>query len=207
MISQRNGWIAFLILSLAIIPTASSFYRGLPIPPKRELSKLPDQIDGMIGVPTDRKAAKVLKNFRTNDWSERIYHSNTEPSITLFVASGYDLRPFFHLPEYAILDRKWSERSHAIDELTIDDAQINMHVLLLKGLKLDQRAYYLLLYDDRTIGNPYWFLARNLPKMVIEKRKPYTLIFVSYKSNSNQFSNTADERARKLLLLTLEHLS
>ena len=65
MIKRHSGWIAFTLLIFALVPTALSFYKGLPILPNQIEQRIPDNIDGMIGNSSQRKASRVLDNFRT----------------------------------------------------------------------------------------------------------------------------------------------
>jgi hypothetical protein len=204
MIAHRNGWIAFFMLMFAFVPTVASFYGNLPVLQNQVPQRIPETIDGMAGFPTQRKASDILDNFGTSDWSERTFQTHTGKSINLFVTRGYDCRPFFHLPEYAILDREWSERSYETDFWAIDGSQLAVHTLELTGLALDQKAYYLLIYENQAIYNPYWFLIRNMPQMLFKKRQPYILIFVSYKTDEK--NEALDKLAKKVMLSVYSEL-
>ena len=204
MIVRRSGWIAFLFLSLAIIPTVSSFYRGFPALRPYLDDKIPFYLDGMTGTPTDRKAANVKKVFGATDWMERTYHDDHNTRFGLFIARGFDCRPFFHLPENGILNRNWSARKYTVGSWHYQNKGSRIHTLDLTSSNTGQRAHYMLLYEGRTIGNPYWFLIRNMPRMLIKGRRPYTLIFVSYFFQEQ--NDQIDTRARRLLLAVLDHL-
>ena len=201
MASHRYCWIAFTILLVGLLPTLNSFYRGLPIISNQISAMIPTEINAAAGSLTGRSSKSIVRNFGTNDWVERSYFIGDKTRLNLFAARGYDCRPFFHMPEYGILDRAWDERIHTLQTWKDDGSNIYVHELELVGWKHNQKAYYILIHDNQTIGHPYSYLLYNIPKMMVKKSQLYTLIFVSYKYQAS--NAVADSHARELLLSVL----
>ena len=142
--------------------------------------------------------------FRTEDWVERVYTNGSRRKITLFLARGFDGRPFFHFPERGLLKRNWSERTHQLKLLETGEAPIKVHTLHLSGVKANTRARYILLYGKETVGNPYLFLLGRIPWMVVGEREPFVLLFASCSQSGGP--HEIEQAMESLLVAALEYI-
>jgi hypothetical protein len=199
--SKRNATITILLLVFALIPTINGFYSGLPEITSLKSNQMPTKVDELKGNSTRRSQQNVNSNFKSNDWTERYYTDPSGTRVKLFIARGYDSKPFFHYPENALLNRNWSERYHNI--VTWFENK-RVHELVLSGVTENQKAYYVLLYGNKIIGKPYLFFLKQIPNLILSKRQPFTLILVSY----SESEDTPDilEDAKKLMLTALKHM-
>ncbi|MCP4118028.1 MAG: hypothetical protein GY737_22035 [Desulfobacteraceae bacterium] len=177
MNSYKYTWVVLSLLLLALIPTVSGFYKGVPVLTERMVESLPKELAGMKGIATARKGKVIQNGFRTGDWMERIYTDNSGRTVTLFAVRGYDGRPLFHFPERGLLQRNWSERTYVIKTLSDGNVRVKAHVLHLTGTVENKKVFYLLFYGKETVGNPYTFLLSRIPMMLMGDSKPFTFLF------------------------------
>ncbi len=203
MVSQRYAWPVIALFLMALIPTASNFYRGLPVLTDRVAGSVPLKLAGMKGLPTNRSGRTIQSTFRTDDWVERVYSGNPELKVTLFVARSYDGRPLFHFPERGLLRRNWTRRTHELSLLKSSRAAMKVHVLELAGVRTYTKVYYLLFYGKEAVGNPYLFLLGRIPHMLVGERKPFTFFFAHCTERGDP--EGAEKAIESLLIACADH--
>lgn len=185
MLSPRYALPVLAVFALALLPTVWNFYRCLPVSKDHVTITLHKSLAGWDGQRTDRKARTIVRIFRTTDWVERMYTDKSGRKVTLFAARSYDGRPFIHMPERGILRTDWIKRTHKLRILKKGLDLVKVHSVRLSGKKGNVWVSYILLCGQETIGNPYLFLLRRFPRLLLGEREPFTLIFVYCREEEN----------------------
>jgi hypothetical protein len=204
MTSTRYFLPALLLLLLALVPTVFNFYRGLPVTTTGFAESLPLELGEMAGADTGRRPADVNRIFQTEDWVERVYTDGNSRQIILFLARGYDARPFFHYPEGGVLWWRWSTREHKTKWMDGPSGPVQTNELFLRSPNLTTRALYVFMIGGKPAENPYLSILKQVPRMLMGKREPYHLIFVH--ESGNPAGKGSDQAMESLLTAALDYV-
>jgi hypothetical protein len=202
MVSPRYALPVLAVFALALLPTVWNFYRCLPVSKDHVTITLHKSLARWDGQCTNRKARTIERIFRTTDWVERVYTDKSGRKVTLFAARSYDGRPFIHMPERGILKTNWSKRTYKLKILKKGLDLVKVHTVRLARKNGNVRVFYILLYGQETVGNPYLFLLGRISLLLLGEREPFTLIFVYCREEGNP--ENAEQAIESLLFRVLE---
>jgi hypothetical protein len=112
--------------------------------------------------------------FGADSWAERAYDVPGHGRLTVFAASGSDLKKLYHHPELGVLHGRSFDR---VRLLSLDDDPARpMHVL--QNSTAGDSAIYALVYDGEWVANPYWLQASSAVSSLWRGRRPLTLVMV-----------------------------
>jgi hypothetical protein len=172
VISSRFAPALTLLLCLALIPTVIHSYRGMVIDDGLTLTAVPETLEGMPSVPTERRARWVDTNFAAKDWFERTYTVGNE-QVGLFAARSYDPKRLYHHPEIALL-KSGGPRPAGRSTLP-GRPDVPVHLLTISRGARKGIIAYALLYEGSYIEKPILFQLRTSADLLVSGRKPTTL--------------------------------
>jgi hypothetical protein len=171
--STRFASAVIVLLALTLVPTVIHSYVGLTANDGLKAVRIPSNLDGQPGSPTDRRPEWVMKNFDSSDWIERRYPGNG--GRTLFVVRSFDLKRLYHHPELAIAYGD----SYAPTTIAYlpQRPEVPVHMLRSQSGR-PLTSVYTLLYDGAYVKDPVAFQLRTSLELLFSRRKAMTLFFV-----------------------------
>jgi hypothetical protein len=182
MISSKFAPATTLLLALSLGPTVIHNYRELKVDDGRKVTAIPQVLNGSSARSTNRRAGWGLENLASDDWFERLYPMATG-EVRLFGARSYDPKKLYHHPELAVL--RGIETTAAPMSHLPGRPDVPMHVLgaLYSGGRRGV-AVYVLHYDSEFVAEPISFQLRTAARLLIEGRRPMTLLLATDGSGS-----------------------
>ncbi len=176
MISTRYALPVILLLGLALVPTVIHSYMQARVDDGRVTAKILATLSGISSQPYTRHDAEWVKGmFDSEDWIERIYKTENENKIRLFVARSYDHKRLYHHPELG-LSHGSNLSSKGVVELP---GEPKVPVYLLRNSSGKEIVAYVLLYDGRYIQDPLKHQIGESLTLLINARRPMTLFYIA----------------------------
>jgi hypothetical protein len=164
----------------------------------------PDHLAAVAGFrPVDAARARTLLSWYDGEqfWEGDIELPGRGTRLKYVVVRSYNAKRLYYRPEYRYI-KEVKPRSHRIDWIAVDGSKVPIHrpIYARSGSQQGiQMMAYLLLYEGRTIEDPYRAQLLRAPFQLIRGSRPMTLMMVSGLTGASDF-DAAEERAREWLI-------
>jgi hypothetical protein len=175
VISPRYLPLVCALVGLALVPTLIHSYADTTVSDGRSTQAIPASLAGYQGTPSGRNATWGKRRFDSDDWMERTYKADGD-TVKVSVIRSFDPKSLYHHPELAVAYGPNFVRGELKRFPQRPDVPVRMLYTDRDGGTV---AMYVLHYDDRFVEDPIMFQLRTAGELLVSRRKPMTLFFVT----------------------------